>query len=205
MLKVLEDNKNKERDLERERSKIRLLEKDLKLCEDSIMGIGMTRPPREEPEVEQKIKVEEPDWKRFKKDEVLRAKTREENIERDDKLAREEEKQNLAREEEKQNLAREKQNLAREKQNLAREKPNLAREEPNLAREEPNLAREKETLARDTTPARKGKAIQNIATGTTPARVTASSQVFTTAYTQSLGASRQKFGDYHQIRFFIRG
>jgi hypothetical protein len=49
MLKVLEDNKNKERDLERERSKIKVLEKDLKLCEDSIMGIGITRPPREEP------------------------------------------------------------------------------------------------------------------------------------------------------------
>ncbi len=63
---------------------------------DSIMGIGMTRPPREEPEVEQKIKIEEPEWNRFKKDDELRAKTRQSNIERDDKLAREEE--NLARE-----------------------------------------------------------------------------------------------------------
>ncbi len=70
MLKVLEDNKNKERDLERERSKIKLLEKDLKLCEDSIIGIGMTRPPREEPELELKIKVEESELKRFKKDET---------------------------------------------------------------------------------------------------------------------------------------
>jgi hypothetical protein len=65
---------------------------------------------RVEPEVAQKIKVEEPELKRFKKDDEMRTKTRQDNIERDDKLAREEE-----------NLAREKQNLAREKQNLARE------------------------------------------------------------------------------------
>jgi hypothetical protein len=89
---------------------------------------------------------------------MIRAKTRADNIERDDKLAREEE-----------NLAREKQNLAREKQ---------------------NLAKEQETLARDKTPAREKKAIQNISTGTTPVRVTAASQVFTSAYTQSAHHSR---------------
>jgi hypothetical protein len=117
MLKVLEDNKKKENDLERERSKIKVLEKDLKQCEDSIMGIGLTRPQLKEPEVEQKIKIEEPEWKIFKKDDVLSAKTRQDNLERDDKLAREED-----------DLAREKDNLAREKDNLAREKDNLARE-----------------------------------------------------------------------------
>ncbi len=42
MLKVLEDNKKKEKDLERERSKIKVLERDLKQCEDSFMGIGLT-------------------------------------------------------------------------------------------------------------------------------------------------------------------
>ncbi len=121
--------------------------------------------------------------KRFKKDDYAkREKTRQENIERDDKLAREEEK--LAREEEK--LAREEENLAREKENLAREKETLAREKETLAREKETLAREKETLARDNTPAREKKAIQNISTGTpTPARVSTASQVFTSAYTQS--------------------
>ena len=154
----------------------------------NITGFNFKRAPVQEPEVEQTIKVEEPESKRFKKDDVMREKTRRENIERDDKIAREKvnlirEKQNLVREE--QNLAREKPNLAREEQNLAREKQNLAREEQNLAREKPNLAREKETLVRDTIPARENKTIQNISTGTTPARVTASSQVFTSAYTQS--------------------
>jgi hypothetical protein len=104
MLEVLEDNKKKEKDLERERSRNKVLEKDLKQCEDCIMETGMTRPPRAKPEEEPRIKVEEPEFKRFKKDEMIRAKTREDNIERDDKLAREEEK-----------LAKEKQNLAREK------------------------------------------------------------------------------------------
>jgi hypothetical protein len=165
MLKVLEDNKNKERDLQRERSKIKLLEKDLKLCTESILEIGKTRPQRQELENEPKIKVEEPESKRFKKDEVLRAKTRQDNIERDDKIAREQE------------------NLRKEQENLEREKMNLVREKQNLAREKPNLAREEETLARDTTPAREKKVIQNISTGTTPAKITTSSQIFTPAYT----------------------
>jgi hypothetical protein len=139
MLKVLEDNRNKERDLERERSRVKLLEKDLRLCEDSILEIGMTRPPRQELENELKIKVEEAESKRFKKDDVMRDKTRRENIERDDKIAREEE---------------------------------------TLAREKETLAREKEMLARDHKPAREKKVIQDISTGTTPARITTSSQVF---------------------------
>jgi hypothetical protein len=150
MLKVLEDNKKKEKDLEWERSKNKVLQKDLKQCEDCILGSGMTQPPREDTEVEPKIKVEEPEWKGFKKDDVKREKTRQENIERDDKLAREEE-------------------------NLARERENLAREKETLAREKETLAREKETLARDNTPAREKKAIQNISTDTTPVRVAASS------------------------------
>jgi hypothetical protein len=96
MLKVLEDNKKKEKDLERERFRNKLLEKDLKQCEDCSLGTGMTRPPREEPELEQKIKVEEPiRVEEIQERHVKREKTRQENIERDDKLAREEE--NLAR------------------------------------------------------------------------------------------------------------
>ncbi len=105
--------------------------------------------------------------KRFKKDEVLRAKTRQDDLERDDKLAREEE------------------NLAREKDNLAREKDNLAREKDNLAREKENLAREKENLARGIKPTREKKVPQDISTGTTPVRVATASQGFTSAYTQS--------------------
>ncbi len=83
------------------------------------METGMIQPPRAKPEAEPRIKVEEPEFKRFKKDEVLRAKTREDNIERDDKIARK--KENLAREKmpARENLAREKmparENLAREK------------------------------------------------------------------------------------------
>ena len=68
MLKVLEDNKKKEKDLERERFRYKALEKDLKLCEDCIMETGMTRPLRAKPEVEPRIKVEEPELKRFKKE-----------------------------------------------------------------------------------------------------------------------------------------
>jgi hypothetical protein len=153
MLKVMEDNRNTERDLERERTRVRLLEKDLRVCEESIMEIGITRPPRQEHENEPKIKVEEPESKRFKKDEALRAKTREDNIKRDDEIAREQE------------------NLVREKEKGIREKQNLEREESNLAR--------------DTKPARVKKDIQDIATGATPAKITTSSQVFTSAYTQS--------------------
>jgi hypothetical protein len=153
MLKLREDNKKKEKDLERERSKIKVLEKDLKQCEDSIMGMGLPLPLLKEPEVEQIIKIEEPELKRFKKDDVLRAKTRKDNLEKDEEIARQED--NLARE--KDNLAREKDNLAREKDNLAREKDNLAREKDNLAREKDNLAREKDSLARDVTPARERK------------------------------------------------
>jgi hypothetical protein len=63
MLKVLEDNKKKEKDLERERFRYKALEKDLKLCEDCIMETGMTRPLRVKPEVEPRIKVEEPELK----------------------------------------------------------------------------------------------------------------------------------------------
>jgi hypothetical protein len=100
---------------------------------------------------------------------VLRAKTKEDNIERDDKIAREED----------DNLAREKQSLAREQENLAREKM--------PARE--NLAREKmparENLAREKMPARENKTIQNISTNATPVRAAASSQVLTSAYTLS--------------------
>jgi hypothetical protein len=153
MLKVMEDNRNTERDLERERNRVRILEKDLRVCEESIMEIGITRPPRQEHENEPKIKVEEPESKRFKKDEALRAKTREDNIKRDDEIAREQE------------------NLEREKEKGIREKQNLEREESNLAR--------------DTKPARVKKDIQDIATGATPAKITTSSQVFTSAYTQS--------------------
>jgi hypothetical protein len=72
MLKVLEDNKNKERDLERERIRVKTLEKDLRLYEDSILDIGMARPPRQAQKDEPKIKVEEPESKRFKKDEDSR-------------------------------------------------------------------------------------------------------------------------------------
>ncbi len=153
-----------------------MLEKDLKLCEDSIMGFGLTRPPHKEPEVEQKIKIEEPELKRFKKDDVQRAKTRQGNLERDDKLAREEE-----------NLAREKDNVAREKDNLAREKDKLAREKDKLARDIAP-AREKKpphAIATGIKPAREDKVIQNIAAGTTPVRAATASQAFTTAYTQS--------------------
>ena len=153
MLKVMEDNRNTERDLERERTRVRLLEKDLRVCEEIIMEIGITRPPRQEHENEPKIKVEEPESKRFKKDEALRAKTREDNIKRNDEIAREQE------------------NLEREKEKGIREKQNLEREESNLAR--------------DTKPARVKKDIRDVATGATPAKITTSSQVFTSAYTQS--------------------
>ncbi len=104
MLKVLEDNRNKERDLDKERSRVKLLEKDLKQCEDSILEIGLMRPPRQEQEDDTKIKVEEPELKRFKKDEEMRDKTRRENVERNDEIAKEQER--LQRE----NLEREKMN-----------------------------------------------------------------------------------------------
>jgi hypothetical protein len=113
----------------------------------NIMGFNLKRAPVQEPEVEQTIKVEEPEIKTFKKDETSKiniAKTRQDNHERDDKLAREEE----------------------------------------------NLAREKENLARDNAPTKEKKAIQNISTGPTPARVATASQVFTSAYTQSAHHSR---------------
>jgi hypothetical protein len=112
MLKVLEDNKNKERDLERERIRVKTLEKDLRLYEDSILDIGMARPPRQEQKDEPKIKVEEPESKRFKKDEVMRNKTRQENIDRDDRIAREEE--TLAKQKE-ETLANKKRKLSRGK------------------------------------------------------------------------------------------
>ncbi len=84
MLKVLEDNKKKEKELERERSRVRVLEKDLQQFEDNIMGFGLTRAPALEPEAEQKIKVEEPETKRFKKNETSNI-----NLARDIKPARE--------------------------------------------------------------------------------------------------------------------
>jgi hypothetical protein len=84
MLKVLEDNKKKEKDLERERSKVRVLEKDLKQFEDNIMKFGLTRAPVLEPEADQKTKVEEPETKRYKKDGTSNI-----NLARDIKPARE--------------------------------------------------------------------------------------------------------------------
>jgi len=106
----------------------------------NIMGSNLKRAPVQEPEVEQTIKVEEPESKRFKKDDVMREKTRRENIERDDKIARE--KVNLIREKQKNRISQEKNRISQEKNRISQEKNRISQEKNRISQEKKKLSQE---------------------------------------------------------------